>query len=158
MGSTPDLVVIFDAIEAALKDVKEAGRVHERPRDVIFDKELRDLFLDDDKVFRTTLLRMEASPEFEDEATDKFFVLWKIGIFHYLEFNEQENSFRGFRKEIQAIRDKFRRLVSVFGTPERPETQRCITNVTPDLVELGDLNVHEAKFELTVEATETVTV
>ena len=92
--------------------------------------------------------------ELEDEGRQTYYLGRRYTMIHYLAFNEQAESKTAFRKELQDIQDQFRHNQNVFGIPERPEHKRHIVTTGRQLVMLGDIFVHEAIMELTIESKE----
>ncbi len=153
-----DPEAMADTIVAQLETIrKSAGRIHRRPREILFAKDLTENFIDDDGVLRATILIDPNEPEFEDEAKFKFWNLVEWTVIHYLDRNEAENSRKGFRKEVTAFKDLFRRNVPIFGVPHRPESQRTATTAVKDLTTLGDRLVHAATFSFSIESSEVKT-
>ena len=158
MPSAPTIKAIIDRIETELNAVrKQAGKILRRPRNTVYEDDFTEAFIDDDAVLRATVIFDPIVREREDDATRKYWLSHDIDLVHYLVKSDQEDSDRGFRKEIEAIRNRFRGNASVFGIPNLPEHQRTITEVTSDIVMFRDKLVHEARMRLVVEAEEVVT-
>jgi len=151
----------IDAEVTAIKDrleqadlCKYAGRVLRRPKNAVYESDLRENFIDEDGVLRATLITGPNARAFEDEATRRVWRLSTYTLVHMLAFNEEDRSADRFRDEMEAIHGFLSFDPVVFGVPHRPEAQRLpeSADVDGEIVTTGDRILHSGAIELTLEA------